>query len=42
MDEIKMKLEHRIPVVDQDRDTLHKEIEGLKEVIQQMKPLLKK
>jgi uncharacterized coiled-coil protein SlyX len=42
MDEIKMKLEHRIPVVDEDRDTLHKEIEGLKEVIQQMKPLLKK
>ena len=42
MDDIKMKLDHRIPVVDQDREDLHKEIEGLKEVIQQMRPLLKK
>ena len=42
MDDIKMKLERRIPVVDQDRDDLHREIEGLKEVIQQMRPLLKK
>ena len=42
MDEIKMKLEHRIPVVDQDRQDLRKEIDSLKEVITQMKPLLKK
>ena len=42
MDEIKMKLEHRIPVVDEDRQDLRKEIESLKEVITQMKPLLKK
>jgi|LakMenEpi03Aug12_release.lakeMendotaPanAssembly.Ray.scaffolds.fasta_scaffold174769_3 uncharacterized coiled-coil protein SlyX len=42
MDTIKAKLEARVPVVDQDRQDLRKEIEGLKEVIQQMKPLLKK
>ena len=42
MDTIKTKLEARIPVVDDDRQSLRKEIEGLKEVITQMKPLLKK
>lgn len=42
MDTIKSKLEARVPVVEQDRQDLRKEIEGLKEVIQQMKPLLKK
>ena len=42
MDTIKTKLEARIPVVDDDRQSLRKEIEGLKEVLQQMKPLLKK
>lgn len=42
MDEIKTKLDSRIPLVDQDRQELHKEIEGLKEVLQQMRPLLKK
>jgi uncharacterized coiled-coil protein SlyX len=42
MDTIKTKLDERIPMVDQDRQDLHNEIEGLKEVIQQMRPLLKK
>ena len=39
---IKEKLESRIPVVDGDRQDLRKEIDGLKEVLQQIKPLLKK
>jgi uncharacterized coiled-coil protein SlyX len=42
MDTIKNKLDTRIPVVDSDRQDLRKEIDSLKEVIQQMKPLLKK
>ena len=42
MDTIKSKLDARIPVVDDDRQSLRKEIEGLKEVITQMKPLLRK
>jgi len=42
MDTIKMKLEARIPVVDNDRSELRKEIDNLKEVLQQMRPLLKK
>ena len=42
METIKSKLEARVPVVDQDRQDLRKEIEGLKEVITQMKPLLRK
>lgn len=42
MDNIKSKLESRIPVVDTDRQDLRKEIDSLKEVILQMKPLLKK
>jgi hypothetical protein len=42
MDTIKFKLEARIPVVDGDRQDLRKEIDSLKQVIQEMKPLLKK
>ena len=42
MDDIKAKLDTRIPVVDNDRQDLRREIESLKEVIQQMKPLLRK
>lgn len=42
MDSIKTKLDARIPVVDEDRQDLRKEIDNLKEVIQQMRPLLKK
>lgn len=42
VDSIKTKLDSRIPVVDNDRTELRKEIEGLKEVLQQMKPFLKK
>lgn len=42
VDSIKTKLEARVPVVDNDRQDLRKEIDSLKEVIQQMKPLLKK
>ena len=42
MDTIKSKLESRIPVVDEDRQDLRKEIDSLKQVIQEMKPLLKK
>lgn len=42
MDNIQAKLESRIPVVDQDRQDLRKEIDNLKEVIQQMRPMLKK
>ena len=33
METIKSKLEARVPVVDQDRQDLRKEIEGLKDVI---------
>ena len=42
MDDIKAKLEARIPVVDGDRQDLRKEIDSLKQVIQEMKPLLKR
>ena len=42
MDTIKSKLENRIPVVDSDRQELKKEIDNLKQVIQEMKPLLKR
>ena len=42
MDTIKSKLEARIPVVDNDRQDLRKEIDSLKQVIQEMKPLLKR
>ncbi len=42
MDDIKSKLEARIPVVDGDRQDLRKEIDSLKQVIQEMKPLLKR
>ena len=42
MDSIKNKLEARIPVVDGDRQDLRKEIDSLKEVIQQMRPILKR
>lgn len=42
MDVIKNKLETRIPVVDTDRQDLRKEIDSLKELIQQMRPYLKK
>lgn len=39
---IKNKLEARVPIVDEDRQDLRKEIDSLKEVIQQMKPYLNK
>mgnify|MGYP003351430528 CR=1 FL=1 len=42
VDTIKNKLEARIPVVDEDRQDLRKEIDSLKQVIQEMKPLLKR
>ena len=42
MDTIKMKLDSRIPVVDGERQDLRREIDSLKQVIQEMKPLLKK
>jgi peptidoglycan hydrolase CwlO-like protein len=42
VDEIKSKLETRVPVVDSDRQDLRKEIDSLKQVIQEMKPLLKR
>ena len=42
MDDIKSKLDARIPVVDGDRQDLRKEIDSLKQVIQEMKPLLKR
>ena len=42
MDDIKTKLETRVPVVDADRQDLRKEIDSLKQVIQEMKPLLKR
>ncbi len=42
VDAIKSKLETRVPVVDNDRQDLRREIDNLKEVLQQMKPLLKK
>ena len=42
VDSIKSKLDARIPVVDNDRSDLRKEIDSLKEVLQQMKPYLKK
>ena len=42
VDSIKSKLDARIPVVDNDRTDLRKEIDSLKEVLQQMKPYLKK
>ena len=38
---IKNKLDARVPIVDNDRQDLRKEIDGLKEVLQQMRPLLK-
>lgn len=42
VDSIKLKLDSRIPVVDNDRIELRKEIDSLKEVLQQMRPYLKK
>lgn len=39
---IKGKLESRLPLVDADRQSLKKEIDELREVLQQMKPYLKK
>lgn len=42
VDAIKGKLDARIPVADDDRQSLRKEIDGLKEVLQQMKPYLKR
>lgn len=39
---IKNKLEARVPVVDADRQDLRKEMDSLKEILQQMKPYLKK
>lgn len=42
MDDIKAKLDSRHPLVDADRQDLRKEIDNLKELMQQMKPLLKK
>jgi peptidoglycan hydrolase CwlO-like protein len=42
VDSIKTKLEARVPVVDADRQDLRKEIDSLREVLQQMRPYLKK
>lgn len=42
VDSIKSKLEARIPVVDNDRSELRKEMDSLKEILQQIKPYLKK
>ena len=42
VDSIKNKLEARVPVVDADRQDLRKEMDSLKEILQQMKPYLKK
>lgn len=42
MDTIKFKLESRIPIVDGERQDLKKEIDSLKQVIQEMKPLLRR
>jgi hypothetical protein len=42
VESIKSKLDARIPVVDGDRQDLRKEIDSLREVLQQMKPYLKK
>lgn len=42
MEVIKGKLDSRFPLVDADRENLHRELEGLKEVLQQMRPYLKK
>jgi hypothetical protein len=42
VDSIKSKLDARIPVVDGDRQDLRKEIDSLREVLQQMRPYLKK
>ena len=42
MDVIKNKLDSRIPVVDNDRQDLRKEIDSLREVLQQMRPMLRK
>ncbi len=39
---IKSKLEARVPVVDSDRQDLRREIDNLKEVLQQVRPLLRK
>lgn len=39
---IKSKLDARIPVVDGERQDLRKEIDNLREVLQQMKPYLQK
>lgn len=36
------KLDSRIPLMDTDRQSLRKEIDDLKDVLQQMKPYLKK
>lgn len=42
VESIKNKLEARVPVVDNDRSELRKELDDLKSVLQQMKPFLKK
>lgn len=42
VDTIKGKLDSRFPLVDADRQNLRKEIDDLREVLQQMKPYLKK
>ena len=42
VDSIKSKLDSRIPVVDNDRQDLRKELDSLKEILQQMRPYLKK
>lgn len=39
---IKSKLETRIPVVDEDRQNLRREIDNLKDILTQIKPYLKK
>jgi uncharacterized coiled-coil protein SlyX len=39
---IKSKLDSRIPVVDEDRQNLRREIDNLKDILTQIKPYLKK
>lgn len=39
---IKGKLDARFPLVDADRENLHRELEGLKSILQEMKPYLNK
>ena len=39
---IKNKLDSRIPLIDEDRQNLRREIDSLREILQQVKPYLKR